>query len=55
MVAFLQFEELLGNALLLFLHEQLRKDKRFNSTLAALQRQGLMVEVRDIKTIVFAT
>ncbi len=54
-VDFLQFEELLGNALLFFLHEQLRKDKRFNDTLAALQREGLLVEVREIKQVVLAT
>jgi hypothetical protein len=34
-MAFLQFEELLGNALLFFLYEQLRKEPRFQNTLAA--------------------
>jgi Leucine-rich repeat (LRR) protein/tetratricopeptide (TPR) repeat protein len=54
-LAFLSHQELLGNALLFFLHEQLGKDKRFKNTLAALQREGLMVEVRQIKQIVQAT
>ena len=50
-LAFLQFKELLGNALLFFLHEQLRKEPRFQSTLAALQRDGLIIEVREIKAM----
>jgi len=54
-VAFLQSQELLGNAILFFLHEQLRKDARFEKTLAALQREGLLVEVREIKSIVQTT
>ena len=54
-VALLRYNELLGNALLLFLHEQLRKDERFNNTLAALQREGLMIDVREIKQIVQIT
>ncbi len=53
--AFLQFKELLGNALLFFLHEQLRKEPRFENTLAALQRDGLIIEVREIKNIVQST
>jgi len=48
-IAFLQFKELLGNALLFFLHEQLRKTPRFQSTLAALQREGLITDVKEIK------
>ncbi|HIE00802.1 MAG TPA: hypothetical protein EYP59_11030 [Thiotrichaceae bacterium] len=54
-MAFLQFEELLGNALLFFLHEQLRKEPRFQSTLSALQREGLIIDVREIKQIVQST
>ncbi|RKZ57145.1 MAG: hypothetical protein DRR08_19775 [Candidatus Parabeggiatoa sp. nov. 2] len=54
-VALLRYKELLGNAVLFFLHEQLRKDERFNNTLAALQREGLMVDVREIKQIVQTT
>ena len=53
--AFLQFEELLGNTLLFFLHEQLRKEPRFQSTLSALQREGLIIDVREIKQIVQST
>ncbi len=49
-VALLRYKELLGNALLFFLHEQLRKDDRFKNTLAALQREGLMVDVREQTT-----
>jgi serine/threonine protein kinase len=48
-IAFLQFKELLGNALLFFLHEQLRKEPRFQTTLAALQREGLIADVKEIK------
>ncbi len=48
-IAFLQFKELLGNALLFFLHEPLRKTPRFQSTLAALQREGLIIDVKEIK------
>jgi len=54
-MALLQFEELLGNALLFFLYEQLRKEPRFESTLAALQHEGLLIEVREIKQIVQTT
>lgn len=54
-LAFLQFKELLGNALLFFLYEQLRKEPRFQTTLAALQRAGLMVDVHEIKNIVKST
>ena len=54
-IAFLQFEELLGNALLFFLYEQLRKEPRFQNTLAALQHEGLLIEVREIKQIVQTT
>jgi serine/threonine protein kinase len=53
--AFFQYRELLGNALLFFLHEQLRREPRFENTLAALQREGLLIEVREIKQIVQAT
>ncbi len=52
---FLQFKELLGNALLFFLYEQLRKESRFQTTLAALQREGLIIDVREIKNIVQST
>jgi len=53
-IALLRYNALLGNALLFFLHEQLRKEDRFNNTLAALQREGLLIDVREIKKIVQA-
>ena len=49
MIALLRFKELLGNALLFFLHEQLRKEDRFKDTLAALQRADLLEDTREIK------
>ncbi|MDM8567079.1 leucine-rich repeat domain-containing protein [Candidatus Halobeggiatoa sp. HSG11] len=52
---FLQFKELLGNAVLFFLYEQLRKEPRFQTTLAALKHDGLMVDVHEIKNIVQST
>jgi serine/threonine protein kinase len=54
-MALLQFKELLGNALFFFLYEQLRKEPRFQTTLAALQRDGLIMDVREIKNIVQST
>lgn len=55
MIALLQFEELFGNALLFFLHEQLRKEGYFQTTLAALQRENLLVDTHEIKNIVQST
>jgi tetratricopeptide (TPR) repeat protein len=49
LVAFFRHEELLGNAVLFFFKEILRKEPRVEKTLAVLQRQGLMADVRDIK------
>ncbi len=49
LVAFLRYGELLGNAVLFFFRERLRKDERAEKTLAALQREGLWADVRDIK------
>jgi serine/threonine protein kinase len=54
-IALLQFKDLFGNALLFFLHEQLRKVPRFENTLAAFQREGLMVDLREVKNIVQST
>ncbi len=54
-IALLQFKELLGNALLFFLHEQLRKAPRFQNTLAAFQREGLIIDLREVKNIVQST
>jgi parallel beta-helix repeat protein len=49
LVAFLRYGELLGNAVLFFFRERLRKDERAEKTLSALQREGLWADVRDIK------
>lgn len=48
MIVLLQFEELLGNALLFFLHEQLRKEPRFQNTLAVLQRDGYIKIIKGL-------
>ncbi|MEK8015805.1 MAG: right-handed parallel beta-helix repeat-containing protein [Candidatus Parabeggiatoa sp.] len=48
--AFFRFEELLGNATLFFLYEIFRTDERAKATIAALQREALWLDVRDIKT-----
>jgi len=48
--AFFRFEDLLGNATLFFLHEILRSDTRTKDTIAALQREGLLLEVRELKS-----
>ncbi len=37
------------------MHEKLRSDNRMSRTLEALQRQGLIVDVREIKTLVQST
>ncbi len=55
MIALLRFKELLGNALLFFLYEQLRKEDRFRNTLAALREEKLLVDTREIKNIVQST
>ncbi|TGO02048.1 hypothetical protein PN36_31300 [Candidatus Thiomargarita nelsonii] len=47
--AFFRFEDLLGNATLFFLHEIFRRDQRTQETIAALQRENLLLDVRDIK------
>ncbi len=54
-VAFLRFKDLLGNALLFFLYEQLRREPRFQTTLAALRRENLLVDMREVKDIVQST
>ncbi|OAD23104.1 hypothetical protein THIOM_001069, partial [Candidatus Thiomargarita nelsonii] len=48
--AFLCYDDLLGKATLYFLHESFRKNPRAEKTVAALQREGILVDVRDIKT-----
>lgn len=49
LVEFLRYNDLLGTAILFFLHELLRQEPRVETTLAALQRQGLWQDVRHIK------
>jgi hypothetical protein len=48
--AFLRYDELLGNTVLFFFREIIRKDARVQTSLEALQREGLWADVRDIKT-----
>ncbi|HID98942.1 MAG TPA: formylglycine-generating enzyme family protein, partial [Thiotrichaceae bacterium] len=50
LAAFFQYHELLGNAILFFFREILRKDQRAKTTLDTLQTAGLWADVRDIKT-----
>jgi len=50
LAAFLSQEDLLGKALLYFFHEIIRKDERVEKTQAALQREGLSIEVRELQT-----
>jgi len=52
---FLSYKELLGQAILFFLHENLRNDTRMAGTLEALQREGLILDVREIKSLVQST
>ncbi len=47
--AFFRFEDLLGKATLFFLHETFRRDSRTKDTIAALQRENLLLDVGDIK------
>ncbi|MEK8019603.1 MAG: hypothetical protein VSS75_022235, partial [Candidatus Parabeggiatoa sp.] len=47
---FFQYHELLGNAILFFFREIIRKDQRAKITLETLQTAGLWADVRDIKT-----
>jgi serine/threonine protein kinase len=50
---FLCFNDLLGTAILFFLHEQLRREPRVETTLATLQREGLWQDVRDLKNSLY--
>lgn len=45
----LAYRDLLGDAVLFFFHERMRKDERVEKTLAALQREGLWADLRDVK------
>ena len=47
--AFFRFDDLLGNATLFFIHEIFHRDARVKDTIATLQREGLLLDVRDIK------
>jgi formylglycine-generating enzyme required for sulfatase activity len=49
LVAFLSQDDLLGKALLYFFHEIIRKDQRVEKIQAALQREGLCIEVRELQ------
>lgn len=48
-ILFFRYKELLGNGLLYFFHEQLRRDERLQSTFLALQQEGLWVDIRNIR------
>jgi len=50
LAAFFRQDELLGNGILFFFRQILHKDAHAEQTLAALQREGLWTDVRDIKT-----
>ncbi|MEN8221579.1 MAG: serine/threonine-protein kinase, partial [Pseudomonadota bacterium] len=47
--AFFRFEDLLGNATLFFLRETFRRDERAKATVDALQRESLLLDMRDVK------
>ena len=47
--AFLRCRNLLGDAVLFFFREMLRKNDRVEKTLAELQREGLWLDLRDLK------
>jgi len=48
LMAFLRQEDLLGQAMLFFLHEQFRTDERFEKTLAALQQEAILFNQQRI-------
>jgi formylglycine-generating enzyme required for sulfatase activity len=48
-IAFFRYKELLGNGLLYFFHEQLRRDERLQNTFSALQQEGLWVDIRNVQ------
>ncbi|MDM8558300.1 DUF1566 domain-containing protein [Candidatus Parabeggiatoa sp. HSG14] len=50
LAAFLRYEGLLGDAVLFFFRELIRKDDRLEKTQAALQREGLCIDVKNIQT-----
>ncbi|RKZ81803.1 MAG: hypothetical protein DRR19_21665, partial [Candidatus Parabeggiatoa sp. nov. 1] len=52
LAAFLRYDNLLGDAILFFFRELIRQDERLDKTQAALQREGLCVQVRNLQTAV---
>jgi len=52
LAAFLSFNDLLGDAVLFFFRELIRKDERLDKTQAALQREGLCIDVRNLQTAI---
>jgi len=54
LAAFLRYEELLGNAILFFFREQLRKDdqQRLQKTQTALQQKGFCVEMQRLHSAI---
>jgi len=55
LAAFLSQDELLGKAMLYFFHELIRKDDRIAKTQAALQQEGLVIQVQNIETAIKTT
>jgi tetratricopeptide (TPR) repeat protein len=49
LAAFLRFDGQLGDGVLFFFRELIRKDERLEKTQAALQREGLCLEVRKLQ------
>lgn len=52
LLAFLRSDELLGKAMRFFFHDIVRKDDRVCKTQAALQQEGLCIEVRNLQTAI---
>jgi tetratricopeptide (TPR) repeat protein len=52
LLAFLRSDELLGKAMRFFFHDIVRKDDRVCKTQAALQQEGLCIEVRILQTAI---
>jgi formylglycine-generating enzyme required for sulfatase activity len=50
--SFLRYEDLLGHAILFFFRELLRKDDRLAKTQAALQREGLCLDMQHLQTAI---
>ncbi len=46
---FFQYNNLLGNALLYFFKEKLRRNQRVEKTINALRQEGLWADIRDLK------